>query len=71
MNKSLSRLLSVRRIYRSTNCALNINIIVRQRNLDHLTFSQHYHAEKEEPQPQVVVAFGLRITNCAPDTSSL
>jgi hypothetical protein len=22
--------------------------------------------EKEEPQPQVVVAFGLRITNCAP-----
>lgn len=30
-----------------------------------------YQAEKEEPQPQVVVAFGLRITNCAPCRSSL
>ena len=27
--------------------------------------------EKEEPQPQVVDAFGLRMTNCAPLTSSL
>lgn len=25
---------------------------------------------KEEPQPQVVVALGLRITNCAPSRSS-
>ena len=30
-----------------------------------------YQAEKEEPHPQVVVALGLRITNCAPDKSSL
>ena len=30
-------------------------------------FSQ---VEKEEPQPQVVVAFGLRMTNCAPSRSS-
>ena len=27
--------------------------------------------ENEEPQPQVVVAFGLRMTNCAPSRSSL
>ncbi len=26
--------------------------------------------ENDEPQPQVVVAFGLRITNCAPSRSS-
>ena len=32
---------------------------------------QPAQAEKEEPQPQVVVAFGLRITNCAPSRSSL
>ena len=25
----------------------------------------------EEPQPQVVAAFGLRITNCAPERSSV
>jgi hypothetical protein len=28
------------------------------------------HAANEEPQPQVVVAFGLRITNCAPSSPS-
>ena len=27
-------------------------------------------AENDEPQPQVVCAFGLRITNCAPSRSS-
>lgn len=27
--------------------------------------------ENEDPQPQVVLAFGLRITNCAPSTLSL
>lgn len=29
------------------------------------------YAEKDEPQPQVVVALGLRITNWAPEISSL
>ena len=28
------------------------------------------YTENEEPQPQVVVAFGLRMMNCAPDKSS-
>jgi len=28
-------------------------------------------AENDEPQPQVVVAFGFLITNCAPSMSSL
>jgi hypothetical protein len=28
-------------------------------------------AEKDDPQPQVFVALGLRITNCEPDKSSL
>lgn len=28
-------------------------------------------AENDEPQPQVVVAFGFLITNCAPSRSSL
>lgn len=28
-------------------------------------------AENEEPQPQVVVALGLRITNCAPSSPSV
>lgn len=28
------------------------------------------HAEKDEPQPQVEVAFGLRITNCDPSRPS-
>ena len=27
--------------------------------------------ENDEPQPQVVAAFGLRMTNCAPSMSSL
>ena len=31
----------------------------------------HVQAENEEPQPQVVFAFGLRITNCAPPRFSL
>ncbi len=30
-----------------------------------------YQAENEEPQPQVVVAFGFLITNWAPSRSSL
>ncbi len=29
------------------------------------------YTENEEPQPQVVVALGLRMTNCAPSMSSL
>ncbi len=29
-----------------------------------------FQVEKDEPQPQVVVAFGLRMTNCAPSRSS-
>jgi len=29
------------------------------------------HTVNEEPQPQVVLAFGLRITNCAPCRLSL
>ena len=29
------------------------------------------HTANEEPQPQVVFAFGLRITNCAPCRLSL
>ena len=29
------------------------------------------HTENEEPQPQVVVALGFLITNCAPSRSSL
>ena len=29
------------------------------------------HTVNEEPQPQVVLAFGLRITNCAPLNDSL
>ena len=29
------------------------------------------HTENDEPQPQVVEAFGLRITNCAPSKPSL
>lgn len=28
-------------------------------------------AEKEEPQPQVEVAFGLRMTNCEPSKPSV
>ena len=28
-------------------------------------------AENDDPQPQVVVAFGFLITNCAPSRSSL
>ena len=28
------------------------------------------HIVNEEPQPQVVLAFGLRITNCAPLSDS-
>jgi hypothetical protein len=37
---------------------------------DALTKANNY-AEKEEPQPQVVFAFGLRMINCAPSISSL
>ena len=29
------------------------------------------YTENEEPQPQVVLALGLRMTNCAPSRSSL
>ena len=29
-----------------------------------------FKTEKDEPQPQVVVAFGFRITNCAPSIPS-
>ena len=29
-----------------------------------------HQVEKDEPHPQVVWAFGLRITNCAPSRSS-
>ena len=29
------------------------------------------YTENEEPQPQVVLALGLRMTNCAPCRSSL
>ncbi len=32
---------------------------------------QHSYAENEDPQPQVVFAFGLRMTNWAPCRSSL
>ena len=28
------------------------------------------HTVNDEPQPQVVLAFGLRMTNCAPDSDS-
>jgi hypothetical protein len=30
-----------------------------------------YPAENDDPQPHVVVAFGLRITNCEPSKPSL
>ncbi len=33
--------------------------------------AKYYAGEKEEPQPHVVCAFGLRITNCEPCKSSL
>ncbi len=29
-------------------------------------FPMRYHTENEEPQPHVVVAFGLSIINCSP-----
>ncbi len=32
---------------------------------------ERYQAVKLEPQPQVLVAFGFLITNCAPSRSSL
>ena len=32
--------------------------------------SERRQAENEDPQPQVVCAFGLRITNCAPSSPS-
>lgn len=32
---------------------------------------RYAQAEKEEPQPQVDVAFGLRITNCEPSRPSV
>lgn len=34
------------------------------------TENEEPHTENEEPQPQVVAAFGLRMTNCAPERSS-
>jgi hypothetical protein len=36
-----------------------------------LVRAQKDYGVNEEPQPQVVVALGLRITNCAPSRSSL
>ena len=35
-----------------------------------LTRLRRRQAVNEDPQPQVVVAFGLRITNCAPSSPS-
>lgn len=37
----------------------------------HCALSGNEHQEKDEPQPQVVVAFGFLMTNCAPSKSSL
>ncbi len=39
--------------------------------VDPREFLARVYGAKEEPQPQVVVAFGLRMTNCAPCKSSL
>lgn len=36
-----------------------------------LNFSEQNYTENDDPQPQVVDAFGLRMTNCAPCRSSL
>jgi hypothetical protein len=50
------------------------------RGIDHgrgFGIGQHHgpsvsaYTENEEPHPHVVVAFGLRMMNCAPDKSSL
>jgi len=33
-------------------------------------YSLYAYAEKDDPQPQVLVAFGFLITNCAPSSPS-
>ncbi|MFK4440183.1 hypothetical protein ABH944_000183 [Caballeronia udeis] len=40
-------------------------------HLHYAVQSNRNHAENEDPQPQVLVAFGFLITNCAPFRSSL
>ena len=45
----------------------NLKLVLSADNILDVSF----YTEKDEPQPQVVVAFGLRITNCAPSKSSL
>ena len=36
-----------------------------------VVFGRRRYAENEDPHPQVVLALGLRMTNCAPSRSSL
>ena len=38
--------------------------------IDPMSYQYLVGAENEEPQPQVVVAFGFLITNCAPSSPS-